>query len=154
MLSKLGQREQALNAAQEAANLYRQLAAARPEAFTPDLAASLNNLANMMSELGQREQALDAAQQAASLYRQLAAARPEAFTPGRADCDLDSCAIGQGEDFPMSKDAGGGVSITGSNVNTAGGDIVGRDKIEHFSSHQIDDVFGPIGKVIEAAGTA
>jgi hypothetical protein len=42
---------------------------------------------------------------------------------------------------------GGGVAITGSNVNTAGGDIVGRDN----SSHQMDDVFGPIGKVIETA---
>ena len=53
----------------------------------------------------------------------------------------------------MPKEAGGGgVTITGSNVNTAGGDIVGRDKIQHVSSHQMDDVFGPIGKVIETAG--
>jgi hypothetical protein len=53
----------------------------------------------------------------------------------------------------MQKDAGGGgIAITGSNVNTAGGDIVGRDKIQHVSSHQIDDVFAPIGKVIETAG--
>jgi hypothetical protein len=45
----------------------------------------------------------------------------------------------------MPKDAGGGgVTITGSDVNTGGGDIVGRDKIQH--------VFGPIGKVIETAG--
>jgi hypothetical protein len=58
--------------------------------------------------------------------------------------------LGSGEDFDMPTDAGGGgVTITGSNVNTAGGDIVGRDKI---SSHQVDDVFGPIGKVIETAG--
>jgi len=28
---------------------------ARPEAFTPDLAMSLNNLAAMLSELGRRE---------------------------------------------------------------------------------------------------
>jgi hypothetical protein len=54
----------------------------------------------------------------------------------------------------MAKDAaGGGVTITGSNVSTGGGDIVGRDKIEHLSP-QIDDVFGPIGKVIETAGGA
>jgi hypothetical protein len=54
----------------------------------------------------------------------------------------------------MAKDASdGGVSITGSNVNTEGGDIVGRDKFQHFSPHQMDDVFGPIGKVIETAGT-
>ena len=80
-LSELGQREQALDAAKEAVNLYRQLAAARPEAFTPDLATSLNNLGLRLSELGQREQALDLAKEAVNLYRQLASARPEAFTP-------------------------------------------------------------------------
>jgi hypothetical protein len=53
----------------------------------------------------------------------------------------------------MPKDAaGGGVTITGSNVNTAGGNIVGRDKIQRVSPHQMDDLFGPIGKVIETAG--
>jgi hypothetical protein len=52
----------------------------------------------------------------------------------------------------MPKDVGGGgITITGGNVNTAGGDIVGRDKIQHVSSHQMDDLFGPIGKVIETA---
>ena len=51
-LSELGRREEALKAAEEAADLYRALAAARPEAFTPDLAMSLNNLATMLSELG------------------------------------------------------------------------------------------------------
>ena len=50
-LSSLGRREEALKAAEEAADLYRALAAARPEAFTPDLAISLNNLAAMLSEL-------------------------------------------------------------------------------------------------------
>jgi hypothetical protein len=54
----------------------------------------------------------------------------------------------------MPKDAshGGGVTITSSNVSTAGGDIVGRDKIQYLSSHQIDEVFGPIRKIIETAG--
>jgi hypothetical protein len=44
-LSERGHREEALAAAQEAADLYRELARARPEAFTPDLAKSLNSLA-------------------------------------------------------------------------------------------------------------
>ena len=35
--------------------------------FTPDLAVSLNNLANRLSELGRREEALAAAQEAADL---------------------------------------------------------------------------------------
>ena len=83
-LSELGRREEALAAAQEAADLYRDLARARPEAFTPDLAGSLNNLAACLSELGRREEALAAAQEAADLYRDLARARPEAFTPDLA----------------------------------------------------------------------
>ena len=83
-LANLGRREQALDAAQETADLYRQVAEQRPDAFTPDLAGSLNNLANRLSELGRREQALDAAQEAADLYRQLAGQRPDAFTPNLA----------------------------------------------------------------------
>jgi hypothetical protein len=66
-LSRVGQREEALAAAREAAGLYRDLARARPEAFTPDLAGSLNNLAGMLSAVGQREEALAAAREAADL---------------------------------------------------------------------------------------
>jgi tetratricopeptide (TPR) repeat protein len=84
MLSDLGRREEALRAAQEAADLYRRLATARPEAFLPNLAVSLNNLAKRLSDLGLREQALSAAQEAVDLFRQLATARPEAFHPDRA----------------------------------------------------------------------
>jgi tetratricopeptide (TPR) repeat protein len=74
----------ALASAEEAVQLYRALAAARPDAFTPDLAMSLNNLAKILSDLGQREKALAAAEEAVRLYRVLAAARPDAFTPGLA----------------------------------------------------------------------
>ena len=42
-LGDLGRREDALAAIQEAAGTYRELAAARPDAFRPDLAMSLNN---------------------------------------------------------------------------------------------------------------
>ena len=45
-------------------NIRRDLARARPEAFTPNLAGSLNNLANRLSDLGRREEALAAAQEA------------------------------------------------------------------------------------------
>ena len=55
MLSELGQREKALQAAQEAVELYSLLAQQHPDAFNPDLAMSLNNLTGMLSELGQRE---------------------------------------------------------------------------------------------------
>jgi len=83
-LGALGRREAALEAAEEAVRLRRDLAAARPDAFTPDLAASLNNLAALLSALGRREAALAAAEEAVRLYRDLAAARPDAFTPDLA----------------------------------------------------------------------
>ena len=83
-LSDLGRREAALAAAEEAAQLYRELAAARPDAFRPNLAVSLNNLASRLSDLGRREAALAAAEEAAQLYRELAAARPDAFRPNLA----------------------------------------------------------------------
>ena len=83
-LSELGRREDALAAAQEATDIYRRLAAARPDAFLPVLAGSLNNLGAFLSELGRREDALAAAQEATDIYRRLAAARPDAFLPDLA----------------------------------------------------------------------
>jgi tetratricopeptide (TPR) repeat protein len=43
-LSKLGRPEEALEAATEAVQLYRQLAENGPDTFQPDLAMALNNL--------------------------------------------------------------------------------------------------------------
>jgi tetratricopeptide (TPR) repeat protein len=83
-LSLLGRREEALARAEEAMNHYRELARARPDAFTPDLAMSLNNLANMLSDLGRREEALARAEEAVAIRRDLARARPDAFTPDLA----------------------------------------------------------------------
>lgn len=57
---------------------------ARPDAFRPNLATSLNNLAGCLSELGQREPALAAAQEAVDLYHELSTAQPEAFQPDLA----------------------------------------------------------------------
>jgi hypothetical protein len=48
------------------------------------VAASLNNLANILSALGQRDEALTVAEEAVSLYRTLATQRPEAFRPNLA----------------------------------------------------------------------
>jgi hypothetical protein len=73
-----------LAVAEEAVGLYRALAEARPDAFTRDLALSLNNLANRLSDLGRREEALSAANEAVRLRRALAEARPDAFTPDLA----------------------------------------------------------------------
>ncbi|MGO9170544.1 MAG: toll/interleukin-1 receptor domain-containing protein [Rhodomicrobium sp.] len=83
-LSALGKREEALAAAQEAVAIRRRLAEARPDAFLPGLALSLNNLGNGLSELGRREEALAAAQEAVAIRRRLAEARPDAFLPDLA----------------------------------------------------------------------
>jgi hypothetical protein len=50
-LAEIGAREEALAAIEEAVALRRDLAAARPEAFTPDLARSLSVLGDRLSEL-------------------------------------------------------------------------------------------------------
>ena len=83
-LGALGRREEALTAAEEAVVLGRELAAAHPKAFRPDLAGSLHKLALSLAGLGRREEALTAAEEAADVYRELAAARPEAFRPDLA----------------------------------------------------------------------
>ncbi len=50
-LADLGRREDALAAIEEAAQVYRELAAARPDAFRPALASSLNNLSLRLADL-------------------------------------------------------------------------------------------------------
>src|SRR5262245_64738658 len=77
MLNALGRRDDALNAAEKAVALQRELAAERPDAYRPDLASSLNSLAGMLTSLGRREDALKAANEVVGLYRELAAAKPE-----------------------------------------------------------------------------
>jgi tetratricopeptide (TPR) repeat protein len=73
-----GRREDALAAIEEAAQVYRELAAARPDAFRPDLASSLNNLSVRLADLGRREDALAAIEEAAGIRRELAARWPDA----------------------------------------------------------------------------
>jgi tetratricopeptide (TPR) repeat protein len=83
-LSNVGQREAALAAAKEAADIYRELAARAPDAYRPDLAMVLNDLANRLSEVGQREAALAPAQEAVAIRRELAARAPDAYRPALA----------------------------------------------------------------------
>ncbi len=92
-LADVGRREDALTASEEAAGIYRELAAARPDAFRPGLGDSLNNLALRLADVGRREDALTASEEAAGIYRELAAARPDAFRPDLA-ISLNTLAIG------------------------------------------------------------
>ena len=83
-LSSLDRPDAAHSFALAATELYRRLSADRPDAFLPDLAASLNNLGVMLSALGRREEALAAAQETVENYRRLVADRPDAFLPDLA----------------------------------------------------------------------
>ena len=83
-LAQTGRHIEALEAAQEATNLYRTLAKHDPAVYTPDLAASLNNLANRLAGNGQRHEALKTAQEGTNLYRTLAKHNPAVYTPDLA----------------------------------------------------------------------
>jgi tetratricopeptide (TPR) repeat protein len=72
-LSGLGRREEALAAAQEAVAIRRRLAAARPDAFLPDLAMSLNNLGAGLGNLGRRDEAVATAQAGGGASRRVPA---------------------------------------------------------------------------------
>lgn len=81
-LSEVGRRVEALGPAQEAVELYRALARANPEAFNPDLAGSLNDLAAILIKLGRREEALGLVQEAIKLFRELPRVNSGAYNLG------------------------------------------------------------------------
>ncbi|MFE3992410.1 tetratricopeptide repeat protein, partial [Streptomyces goshikiensis] len=79
-----GDRQSALTTITQAADLYRTLAQTNPAAHLPNLAMSLNNLANVQAETGDRQSALTTITQAADLYRTLAQTNPAAHLPNLA----------------------------------------------------------------------
>jgi tetratricopeptide (TPR) repeat protein len=83
-LSRLGEREAALDAIQNAVTLYRGLADDDPDTFTPTLAGALLNLASRLEAVGRLGSALDAADESCRLHRVLAADRPDGFTANLA----------------------------------------------------------------------
>ena len=83
-LGELGRREEALAASEEAVAIRRELARARPDAFLPDLAMSLNNQSADLADMGRREEALAAIEEAIAIRRSLARAQPDTFLPDLA----------------------------------------------------------------------
>jgi Tetratricopeptide repeat len=81
---QLGNLPAALAAAQRSTQILRDLTAANPAAFEPDLAMSVNNLASFFGENGDRQGALLAAREAVDIYRRLASANPVVFEPDLA----------------------------------------------------------------------
>ena len=78
-LAQTGRSTEALPPTQEAVDAYRELAAADPGQYQPDLAASLTDLSNRFSELGRWAEALDAEQEVLKIRRELAAADPDQY---------------------------------------------------------------------------
>ena len=83
-LANIGRHDEALKAVREATSLYRTLVEHNPAAHTPDLASSLNNLANHLNNNGQQREALTTAQEAVTIRRKLAEHNPAAHTPDLA----------------------------------------------------------------------
>jgi len=75
--SKVGHNEASIKAGLESVDIFRRLAAERPEVFLRYLAMSLNNLSVSLDLGGCPEEALATWQEAIEIFRRLAAERPE-----------------------------------------------------------------------------
>lgn len=75
-LSSLGYRVRSLQVSRELARLCRELASVQRDAFLPDLANALANLANNLSKNGLLEEGREAAEEAVELYRELTGRYP------------------------------------------------------------------------------
>ncbi|MGA6152070.1 tetratricopeptide repeat protein, partial [Stenotrophomonas sp. NPDC087984] len=79
-----GRHAEALDAAEEAVEIYRRLVADNSAAYEPDLAHSLTNLGLELSPAGRHAEALDAAEEAVEIYRRLVADNSAAYEPDLA----------------------------------------------------------------------
>jgi tetratricopeptide (TPR) repeat protein len=86
-LGKAHRDGEALAAAEQAVEIYRDLAVARPRrpASQSDLAGALNNLSYPLRVAGRCDEALAAAEEAVRIYRPLAASRPREYRYGLAN---------------------------------------------------------------------
>ena len=73
--------KEAVNIYDEALDLYHKLARANPDAYLPDVAMTLNNLAILYSANNRMDDAEKAYDEALDLYRKLARANPDAYLP-------------------------------------------------------------------------
>ncbi len=95
-LGRAGLRVEAVSPGRKSVDLFRRLAALNPAAYEPDLARSLNNLANFQSEAGDRAGSLAMARAAVEIYQRLAQANPSAYEPNLAG-SLNNLARAQSE---------------------------------------------------------
>ena len=76
---QVGRREDAFELTKVAVDLYRRLAAERPQVFHQGLAGALSDLAARLYELGHRDEAFSAINEAIGLYRQLRMAQRDSL---------------------------------------------------------------------------
>jgi tetratricopeptide (TPR) repeat protein len=84
LLAQVGRPADALAPAQEAVTMRREMAAAAPKRYRPDLAESLTNLGICFSGLGRPADALAPAQEAVAIHRELAVTDPDRYRPDLA----------------------------------------------------------------------
>ncbi len=73
--------KKAVSLYEETLGYCRELASENPEKFLPDVAGTLNNLANLQSDLQETPSARASYEEALRYYRELASANPEKFLP-------------------------------------------------------------------------
>ena len=79
LLQSLNDFEKARRHYEEALQIHRELAQKNPEAYLPDVAASLNNLTTLYLGLGKKEDAEKAYLEAHDIYQKLASCHPRAY---------------------------------------------------------------------------
>ncbi|MFD8812748.1 hypothetical protein ACFV23_15005, partial [Streptomyces sp. NPDC059627] len=87
-LAETGQQQAALNPAQEAVRIRRQLVTTNPAAYLPDLALSLNNLANHLTDTGNETAATQAYTDTATALAETAPAAARTIEYERAAFQL------------------------------------------------------------------
>jgi tetratricopeptide (TPR) repeat protein len=92
ILARVGDRDGALDAAQEYASLTRDLAGRTAEQFTNALALSLTMLSRRLSQVGQFDAALASVEESLAIHRELAAPEPYLRSSTLADA-LDQSSI-------------------------------------------------------------
>ncbi|WP_406288399.1 tetratricopeptide repeat protein [Streptomyces sp. NBC_00209] len=84
ILARSGEREVALNYADEAVGLYQELEERSPHTHLSELAGAFNSLANRLADAGDRARALAIARKALRIRRDLAEQHPAAYLPDLA----------------------------------------------------------------------
>lgn len=93
---KVGDLQAALDSAQRASNINRDLARTNPDTHTPNLADSLKTVTKFLGKSGHLTQALMTAQETVTLYRRLTQDNPTLHLPNLAD-SLNTLAILQAQ---------------------------------------------------------